>query len=86
MRPDVRVRPGGGSWSPAAPGAPLYTNYNVNTLDKARADIEFIDRTRIFLASNTLVVIYGTANRTRVSKTPPPAVERRGLVFFRRVR
>jgi hypothetical protein len=47
----------------------------VNTLDKARADIEFIDRTRIFLASNTLVVIYGTANRTRVSKTPPPAVE-----------
>jgi hypothetical protein len=75
LRPDVRVRPGGGSWSPAAPGAPLYTNYNVNTLDKARADIEFIDRTRIFLASNTLVVIYGTANRTRVSKTPPPAVE-----------
>jgi hypothetical protein len=75
LRADVRVRPGGGSWSPAAPGAPLYTNYNVNTLDKARADIEFIDRTRIFLASNTLVVIYGTANRTRVSKTPPPAVE-----------
>lgn len=75
LRPDVRVRPGGGSWSPAAPGTPLYTNYNVNTLDKARADIEFIDRTRIFLASNTLVVIYGTASRTRVSKTPPPAVE-----------
>lgn len=75
LRPDVRVRPGGGSWSPAAPGTPLYTNYNVNTLDKARADIEFIDRTRIFLASNTLVVIYGTASRTRVSKTPPPSVE-----------
>lgn len=75
MHPDVRVRPGGGSWSPAAPGAPLYTNYNVNTLDKARADIEFIDRTRIFLASNTLVIIYGTASRTRVSKTPPPVVE-----------
>ena len=75
LRPNVRVRPGGGSWSSAAPGTPLYTNYNVNTLDKARADIEFIDRTRIFLASNTLVVIYGTASRTRVSKTPPPVVE-----------
>lgn len=75
MNPDVRARAGGGSWSPAAPGMPLYSNYNVNTLDRGRADVEFIDRTRVFLAPNTLVVIYGTASQTRVSKTPPAAVE-----------
>lgn len=75
LNPDVRARPGGGGWSPAASGMPLYSNYNVNTLDKGRADVEFIDRTRVFLAPNTLVVIYGTASQTRVSKTAPALVE-----------
>jgi FecR protein len=75
MNPDVRARPGGAGWAPAATGMPLFSNYNVNTLDSGRADIEFIDRTRVFLAANTLVVIYGTASQTRVSKTPPAAVE-----------
>ncbi|WP_437280513.1 FecR domain-containing protein [Sorangium sp. So ce375] len=75
MRPDVRARPSGGAWSPAAPGMPLLTNSSVNTLDEGRADIEFVDRTRVLLAPNTLVVIYGTASRARVSKTPPAAVE-----------
>lgn len=75
MNPDVRARPGGGGWSSAAPGMPLYSNYNVNTLDSGRADVEFIDRTRVFLAPNTLVVIYGTASQTRVSRTAPAAVE-----------
>ncbi|XYI00364.1 FecR domain-containing protein [Sorangium sp. So ce1128] len=75
MRPDVRARPAGGAWSPATPGMPLLTNSSVNTLDDGRADIEFVDRTRVLLAPNTLVVIYGTASRTRVSKTPPAAVE-----------
>ncbi|WP_437308961.1 FecR domain-containing protein [Sorangium sp. So ce388] len=75
MRPDVRARPAGGAWSQATPGMPLLTNSSVNTLDNGRADIEFVDRTRVLLAPNTLVVIYGTASRTRVSKTPPAAVE-----------
>ncbi|WP_437757867.1 FecR domain-containing protein [Sorangium sp. So ce1389] len=75
MRPDVRARPAGGAWSQANPGMPLLTNSSVNTLDNGRADIEFVDRTRVLLAPNTLVVIYGTASRTRVSKTPPAAVE-----------
>jgi hypothetical protein len=75
LNPDVRARPGGGGWTPAAPGMPLFSNYNVNTLDQGRADIEFIDRTRVVLAPNTLVVIYGTANQTRVSRTTPAAVE-----------
>jgi hypothetical protein len=75
MNPDVRARPGGGGWTPAASGMPLFSNYNVNTLDQGRADVEFIDRTRVFLASNTLVVIYGTASQTRVSKTAPAVVE-----------
>lgn len=75
MNPDVRTRPGGGSWAPAATGMPLFSNYNVNTLDEGRADVEFIDRTRVFLAPNTLVVIYGTASQTRVSKSAPAVVE-----------
>ncbi|XXX79514.1 FecR domain-containing protein [Sorangium sp. So ce134] len=75
MHPDVRARPAGGAWSPAASGMPLLANSSVNTLDEGRADIEFVDRTRVLLAPNTLVVIYGTASRTRVSKTPPSAVE-----------
>ncbi len=75
INPAVRARPGGGGWAPAAAGMPLFSNYNVNTLDEGRADVEFIDRTRVFLAPNTLVVIYGTANQTRVSKTAPAAVE-----------
>jgi hypothetical protein len=75
MNPDVRARPPGGTWNAAASGMPLYSNSSVNTLDKGRADVEFVDRTRVFLAPNTLVVIYGTANQTHVSKTPPAAVE-----------
>ena len=75
FNPDVRARPPGGAWNAASSGMPLYANSSVNTLDQGRADVEFIDRTRVFLAPNTLVVIYGTANRTQVSKTPPAAVE-----------
>lgn len=75
MNPDVRARFAGGSWNNAASGMPLYSNSSVNTREKGRADVEFVDRTRVFLAPNTLVVIYGTANQTRVSKTPPAAVE-----------
>ncbi len=75
MHPDVKMRPAGGSWSSAAPGTPLFSNYNVNALEKANADIEFIDRSRILLGENTLVVIYGTAARSKVAQTPPPAVE-----------
>ncbi len=75
MNPDVRARLAGGSWNNAASGMPLYSNSSVNTREKGRADVEFVDRTRVFLAPNTLVVIYGTAHQTRVSKTPPAAVE-----------
>jgi hypothetical protein len=75
LNPDVKARPGGGSWAPAAAGQALSTSSGVNTLESGRADIEFIDRTRVFLASNTLVIIYGTASQSAVSKTPPPAVE-----------
>jgi FecR protein len=71
MHPDVREKPPGGAWAPAASGMPLYQNYSVNTLSEARADILFVDRTRVVLAEHTLVVIYGTAKQTAVSKTPP---------------
>lgn len=75
VHPQVKARMPGAGWSVAGAGQPLTTNSSVNTLTEGRADIEFIDRTRVFLASNTLVVIYGTASQTSVSKTPPPAVE-----------
>ena len=42
LNPDVKARPSGGSWSPAAAGQPLSTNAGVNTLENGRADIEFI--------------------------------------------
>ncbi|MDI3290121.1 FecR domain-containing protein [Polyangium sp. 15x6] len=69
--PDVRGRPSGGAWDAIATGTALYRNHNVQTMDEGRAHIEFIDHTHVFLAQNTLVVIYGTAGKTRVSKTPP---------------
>lgn len=75
INPDVKSRPSGGGWGPAATGQALSSNSGVNTLEQGRADIEFIDRTRVFLASNTLVIIYGTASQSVVSKTPPPSVE-----------
>lgn len=75
MNPDVRAREGGASWSPASPGMPLHSSANVSTLEKGRADLEFVDRTHVFLAANTLVVIYGTAARTQVSRLPPVRVE-----------
>lgn len=75
VNPDVRERPPGGGWSIAASGAPLFTNTVVNTLDKGRADIRFVDRTRVYMAANTLVIVYGTAAQTSVSKAPPPVVQ-----------
>jgi hypothetical protein len=75
MKPDVRARPPAGAWSPASPGMPLHRRYGVNTMDTGRADIRFVDRTRVFLAENTLVVIFGTAGQTHVSKTPPARVQ-----------
>ncbi len=75
MSPAVQARPSGGGWSAVQSGAPLYKGHNVNTLETGRADIEFVDRTRIFLAENTLVVVYGTAARTNVRKNVRPTVD-----------
>ena len=75
INPAVQAHAAGAGWAPVGAGAPLFRNHSVNTLEKGRADIEFTDRTRVFLAENTLVVIYGTAARTSVKKTAPQAVE-----------
>ena len=69
--PDVRGRASGAGWDAVGTGASLYRNHNVQTMDEGRAHIEFLDHTHVFLAQNTLVVIYGTAGKTRVSKAPP---------------
>lgn len=75
LNPAVKAKPAGGAFAPIAPGAPLQGGHSVQTETTGRADIEFIDRTRIFLADNTLVVIHGTAARTSVKKNVPPVVE-----------
>lgn len=69
--PNVRGRPSGGSWSIVNSGAPLYRNHNVQTMEEGRAHIEFLDHTHVFLAQNTLIVVYGTASKTQVSKVAP---------------
>lgn len=75
LHPAVKAKPPGGGWSPASPGTPLPTNSNVSTEEGAQAEIKFIDRSRIFLSENTLVVIFGTASQSAVSKAPPSAIE-----------
>ncbi|MEM1030390.1 MAG: hypothetical protein AAGN82_08570 [Myxococcota bacterium] len=73
VNPQARARPAGGAWSAAAPGQPLSSSSAVNTLEDGRAGIRFIDRSRVYLASNTLVVVYGTASQSQVSKSRPAA-------------
>ena len=75
MNPNVEGKPPGGGWAGVSTGAPLYSQHSVQTKETGRADIEFLDRTRIFLADNTLVVIFGTAARTAVKKNVAPSVE-----------
>lgn len=69
--PAVRGRPSGGSWAIVDSGAPLYRNHNVQTMEEGRAHIVFLDQTHVFLAQNTLIVVYGTAAKTSVSKVAP---------------
>ncbi len=71
VHPAVRAKPPGGAWSTAQAGMPLKKRSSVNTQNEGRADIRFIDRTRIFLAANTLVVIYGSASTSARAKMPP---------------
>lgn len=75
VNPDTQARPPGGGWGPAYSGQGLGRNSNVNTRDEGRAAIQFVDRSRIYLAEHTLVVIFGTASQTAVSKTVPPVAE-----------
>lgn len=80
VHPQANARAPGAAWSQAASGMPLFTNSNINTLDKGRAGIEFVDRSRVFMAENTLVIIYNTASQSRVSKTPPAMQLERGEI------
>lgn len=68
LAPDVREKPPGGSWGNATTGMPLLRNHSVNTLERARADILFVDRSRIVMAAHTLVIIYGTAKESSKSQ------------------
>ncbi|MBI4699565.1 MAG: FecR domain-containing protein, partial [Deltaproteobacteria bacterium] len=75
VNPAVRTRSPGGAWTPAGPGMSLGDRYSVNTLEKAAADIHFVDRTRVYLGEHTLVVIYDTASRSRIAKVNPADVK-----------
>lgn len=74
LSPEVRARLAGGNWSSASPGMPLHKNDTVNTLERARADILFTDRTRVVMGEHTLVVIYGTAAQSAIKPAQPSAV------------
>jgi len=78
--PTVKARAPGAEWADAASGMPLYRLYSVNTLARARADVRFIDRTRIVLSEHTLVVIYETASASNVQKKPPSVELQEGEV------
>lgn len=67
VKPAVNARSPGGAWGTAGAGTPLYPKSSVNTLETGRAGIEFVDRSRVFLAENTLVVVYTTAKDSQVS-------------------
>jgi hypothetical protein len=69
LAPEVRHKPPGGDWGTASPGLKLSDNSSVNTLDDANATIVFVDRTRVLLAENTLVVIFGSAASSAVRST-----------------
>lgn len=70
LAPEVRHKPPGGGWGSASAGQGLADNSSVNTLQKANATIQFLDQTRILLAENTLVVIFGTAAQSAVARDP----------------
>ncbi len=73
--PTVRARPPKNVWQTATDGMALEDGYAVNTLDKARANILFRDRTRILLQEQTLVIIYGTASGSQVTATEKLSVQ-----------
>lgn len=72
VKPEAQSRAPGGSWSQAATGQELPARSSVNTLSAGRAGIQFPDGTKVFLAENTLVVVYGTASQSAVSKSEAP--------------
>lgn len=74
LSPEVRARVAGGNWIPALPGMPLNRNDSVNTLERARADILFADRTHVVMAEHTLVVVYDTASQSALTQKRPPAI------------
>src|SRR5262245_53174942 len=73
--PQVNARPPDGQWQPARAGLELYRRHGVNTLETRTADILFHDRSRIFLAEHTLVIIYQSAQSSPARSEPPASVE-----------
>ena len=75
LTPTVRAKAPGSSWEKASPQMPLFKWYSVNTLQDARADIRFLDRTNVYLSEHTLVVIYGSAKDSPLASGAAPNVE-----------
>ncbi len=71
MTPDVRARAPGGEWASASNGMAFYKNHQLSTQAKANADVLFRDRSRLFVAEHTLVVIYGSAGGSSQRQVPP---------------
>lgn len=75
MVPNVDARAPGAGWTSAAPGTQLVNNSSVQTQSSGRASIQFLDRSRIFLSENTLVIVFGTAAESAIAKQAPPKIE-----------
>lgn len=55
----VRAREPERSWRPAEIGDELYRSWRVNTLERARAQLNFRNASRLKMREETLVIIYG---------------------------
>jgi hypothetical protein len=83
---EVEFRAPGGGWQRARPGMPIPRNSNLRTMDGS-AEIVLQDGTRVHLAPDSLLVMYGEG-RSRLSRNPAEiemdeAELKRGLAALR---
>lgn len=66
-------------WRRAERGLSLFRGWRVNTLERASAELTFRDQSIVYMRQNTLVVIYGGAERTARRRTTRATLERGAL-------
>jgi len=71
QRGKVRVKPSTvPAWQGARTGMGLFRAWRVNSRKRATAEITFVDKSRVFMREDTLVIIYGKSKRAaRIKST-----------------